>query len=102
MSIPVGGAHTGPPSGVRLRDVTLRYATLRYVTLRYRTPLGLGVRYQPPFGGLVRGSFSFSYRTVSLRLPGSYTGPPLGGPVRLRLTRVRVRVRTILAILVAI
>ena len=53
--------------------------------------------------GLVSGSFSFSYRMVSLRLPGSYTNPqgvgtgPLRGPVILRLMCVHVctRVRTI-------
>ena len=75
MSTPTG-AHTGPPTGSG-------YATLP------QTPKGLCTG---PLRGPVKLRFSFSSRTVSLRLSGSLTTPkggtgPLRGPVTLRLMR---------------
>ena len=49
----------------------------------YEHPIGVFI---PTPSGLVSGSFFFSYRTVSLRLPGSYT-TPRRGVVTLRLMR---------------
>ena len=66
-------AHMSTPTGVLIPDP---YGVrLRDVTLLYRTPTGSGTN---PLRGLVSGSFFFSYRTVSLRLPGSYTTPRRG------------------------
>ena len=80
-----GGVHRGDPYGVPL--------------CTYEHPVGVLI---PTPSGLVSGSFSFSYRTVSLRLPGSYTNP-FGGWYRTPSgsgnatfnahTRVRTRVR---------
>ena len=94
--------HRGDPYGVPL--------------CTYEHPLR-GCSYQPE--GVGKRQLFFSYRTVSLRLPGSYTNPEGVGSRYVMSTPVgvliptpkglvhatfnaRVRVRTILAILVAI
>ena len=57
-----GGVHRGDPMGSPYAHMSTPY----------------GGTHTGPLRGPVSGSFFFSYRTVSLRLPGSYTNPQRG------------------------